>query len=69
MYVTETSITQSYTGHRSRHRNTRACDEKNGVQLSEENHVARFESHTEMTLKIYVILGITLYSLLNVCIA
>jgi hypothetical protein len=61
-------MTQVYTGHLLQDRNPRAYDEKNGVLVREVNQVARLECQTEMTLKIYVFLDITPYSLVNVCI-
>ena len=62
-------MTQAYMGHLLRDRNPWDYDEKNGVLVREENQVARFECQTEMTVKIYVLLDITPYSLVNVCIA
>jgi len=52
-----------------RDRNPTAYDEKNLVLVREGNQVASFECQTEMTLKIYVLLDITSYSLVNISIA
>jgi hypothetical protein len=62
-------MTQAYTGHLLRDRNPRAYDVKNVVLVREENQLARSECQAEMTVKNYVLLDITPYSLVNVCIA